>query len=159
MGKKVHLNMSNIAGHTMFKNFLRVGVVFYFLVACALAVADEISDARVAGIRVLEDLEQRKNTGVWSSGISDWFKERMTRDAFLANMTIVQAQLGGIASERKLVQQNRTDSNPPTGYTGPIFSFLFATTFPAANIYESVVMIREGGVYKVSGLNWIPNPN
>lgn len=143
----------------MFKNLLRVGVVLSLLAACAVAVADEISDARAAGIRILENLEQRKNAGVWSSGISDWFKERMTRDAFLANMTTVQAQLGGIASERKLVQQNRTESNPPTGYTGPIFSFMFATTFPAAKTYESVVMIREGGIYKVSGLNWIPNPN
>lgn len=143
----------------MFKNFLRVGVVLSFIAASAVAVADEISDARAAGIRILENLEQRKNAGVWSSGISDWFKERMTKDAFLANMTSVQAQLGGVASERKLVQQNRTESNPPTGYTGPMFSFMFATTFPAAKTYESVVMIREGGVYKVSGLNWIPNPN
>lgn len=143
----------------MFKNFLRVGVVLSFIAASAVAVADEISDARAAGIRILENLEQRKNAGVWSSGISDWFKERMTKDAFFANMTSVQAQLGGVASERKLVQQNRTESNPQTGYTGPMFSFMFATTFPAAKTYESVVMIREGGVYKVSGLNWIPNPN
>lgn len=143
----------------MFKTLLRIGVVISVLTTCGAAIADEMSDARAAGIRVLEDLEQRKNSAVWGSGISDWFKDKMTKDAFLANMTTVQAQLGGVATERKLVQQNRTDNNPPSGYKGPIFSFMFATTFPAAKTYESIVMIREGGMYRVSGLNWIPNPN
>jgi hypothetical protein len=143
----------------MLKFLLRACVFLSFLPACGVAIADEMSDAREASIRVLEDLEQRKNASVWNAGMSEWFKERMTNDAFLANMTTVQAQLGGAASDRKLVQQNRADSNPPTGYKGPVFTFMFATTFPAAKTYETVVMIKEGGLYKVSGLNWIPNPN
>ena len=133
-------------GNMMFKILLRAGIVLSFITTSAAALADDISDARAAGITVLESIEQRKNLVVWDSKISEWFKERMTKDAFLANMTIVQAQLGGAAGERKLIQQNRTDSNPPTGYNGPIFTLMFATTFPAAKTYEAIVMIREGGV-------------
>lgn len=124
-----------------------------------MARADDMSDARAAGKSILSKLEQRKNAEVWQSYVSDWFKERMTEDAFLANMTMVQAQLGGSGVGRKLVQQNRMDRDPKSGYKGDIFSFMFATTFPGAKAYETIVLIREGGAYKISGINYLPNPN
>jgi hypothetical protein len=108
---------------------------FLFMVAFLasnIARADDMSDARASGTTILSKLEQRKNAEVWQSDVSDWFKERMTRDAFLANMAIIQAQLGGSSSDRKLVQQNKADGNPRSGYKGQIFSFTFATTFPGA---------------------------
>jgi len=118
-----------------------------------------VSDARASGTTILRKLEQRKNAEVWESDVSDWFKERMTRDAFLANTAIAQAQLGGSGTDRKLVQQNQADGDPRSGYKGQIFSFMFATTFPGAKAYEMITLTREGGAYKLSGLNYVPNPN
>lgn len=133
--------------------------LFAVFAAGGLAHADEMADARSAGLEILAKLEQKQNTEVWRSHVSDWFKDRMTEDAFLANMTIMQAQLGAPSKGRKLVQQNKADGNPQAGYSGAIFSFTFDTTFPAAKVYEVIVLIREAGTYKLSGLNYVPNPN
>jgi len=123
------------------------------------ASADDMSDARKSAVDILIKLEQGKNTEVWESSVSNWFKERMTRDAFLANLTIIRAQLGGPGADRKLVQQNRADGDPASGYKGSVFSFTFSATFPGAKVYEMIVLIREGNSYKISGLNFLPNPN
>ena len=139
---------------------LRLDAILIMAVALlwqAPACADEISDARAAAVSALERLEQRKNSDVWQSDMSDWFKDRMTRAAFLANMTVIQAQLGGPASGREIIQQNKAPGM--AGYTGEVYSFTFETSFPAANVYEMIALIREGGKYRVSGLNFVPNPN
>ena len=83
----------------------------------------------------------------------------MTRAAFLANMTITQAQFGGASTHRELVQPNQADGDPRSGYKGKVFSFMFDTTFPAARTYEMITLIPEAGMYKLSGLNYFPNPN
>lgn len=135
---------------------------FFFLIpflTSKIAHADEMSDARASGTAILHKLEQRKNAEVWDSDVSDWFKDKMTRAAFLANLTMIQAQLGGIGAHRTLVQQNKADGVPGSGYKGPVFSFIFDTTFPAAKVYEMIVLIPEHGTYKISGLNYVPNPN
>ena len=129
------------------------------LSAIDIAHADEMSDARAVGTAILRKLEQHKNAEVWDVDVSDWFKERMTRDAFLANTAITQAQLGGIGTDRKLIQQNLADGDPSSDYKGTVFSFMFATTFPGVKAYEMIILIREGGAYKLSGLNYVPNPN
>jgi len=119
--------------------------------------ADDMSNARAAAVSTLEQLEQRKNSDVWKSHMSDWFKERMTRAAFLANMTVIQSQLGGPASGREIIQQSKVPGM--AGYSGEVYSFTFETSFPAANVYEMIAVIREGGIYRVAGLNFVPNPN
>ena len=138
---------------------LKITSTLLFCLLTTLASADDISDAREAGLNILKSLEQGKNKSVWNDNVSDWFKQRMTRDAFLANMTTVQLQLGGAATQRRPVQQNRSQGNSQMGYNGPIYSFTFATSFPATNAYETIVVIRESGEYKLSGINWVPNPN
>jgi hypothetical protein len=144
---------------------MRISVVLSSIVAlcssltAAPTIAQDIDSARAIAVSILAKVEQRKNSDVWDNHVSNWFKQRMTREAFLANMALVQGQLGGAGTGRKLVQQNLSDRDPQSGYTGQIFSFMFATTFPAAKTYEMIVLIREDGAYRMSGLNFIPNPN
>lgn len=121
--------------------------------------ADETDDARAVALNILETLEQRKNAEVWETSVSTWFKDKMTREAFLANMTVIQSQLGGKGTGRHLIQQNTSDSNAQYGYTGKVYSFMFGTRFPAANVYEMIVMMKEGNAYRLSGINYTPNPN
>jgi hypothetical protein len=148
-------------GEIMKNEGLSVCVCIFLLsfIISNIAYADEMSDARASANTIFRKLEQRKNAEVWESDVSDWFKEKMTRDAFLANMTITEAQLGGSSTDRKLIQQNQANGEPRSGYKGKVFSFLFDTTFPAAKVYEMIVLIRERGAYKVSGINYVPNPN
>ena len=129
------------------------------LLVCWPASAAELDDARALAVQILQKLEQGKRRDVWASDVSEWFKQRMTEDAFLANTTVAQAQLGGVSSERKLIQQDQAEGNPTSGYKGIVFSFMFGTTFPVAKAYEQIVLIKEGGAYKLSSINYVPNPN
>lgn len=123
------------------------------------APAADIDDARSVAVSILNTLEKKKSAAVWEQQVSSWFKDKMTRDAFLANMTFIQAQLGGVSSARNLVQQNFSDGDPKAGYKGEVFSFTFTTTYPTSKVYENVILIREEGKYKLSGIFFVPNPN
>lgn len=134
-------------------------VLAVMFIATPAPAADDIDDARSAAVSILNSIESKKSSAVWDQQVSSWFKGNMTRDAFLANMAFMQAQLGGVSSARKLVQQNRSDGDPKVNYKGDVFSFIFATTYPTSKVYENIVLIREGGTYRLSGLYFVPNPN
>ena len=116
-------------------------------------------NVRAVAANILNKLEQKKNAEVWESHVSNWLKERMTKAAFLANMTKIQFQLGGKGSYRELIHEHTGDFDPQTGYKGEFHSFLFATTFPGAKTYETIVLIREDNAYRMSGINYTPNSN
>lgn len=139
--------------------YYKLFAALFLAIYTSIAQADDISDAREAGITILRNLERGMYKSVWNENVSDWFKQRMTRDAFLANMTTIQLQLGGAATQRRPIQQNRNQGNAQIGYKDTIYTFTFATAFPSSNAYETIVLIREGGQYKLSGINWVPNPN
>ncbi len=141
------------------KATLLLSLVLLMSLTCQPVLADQTDDARMVAIGILKKFETKNNSDVWESHVSDWFKKKITRDAFLANMTITQSQLGGIGSGRTLIQQNTADGDPQTGYTGKVYSFLFATTYPLAKVYEMIVLIRESTNYRLSGIYYTPNPN
>lgn len=138
-----------------------------FLISLALlmslvyqpVLADQTDEARAVAIDILKKIETKNNSELWQNHVSDWFKKKITRDAFLANMTITQSQLGGIGAGRTLIQQNTADGDSQTGYTGKVYTFLFATTYPLAKVYEMIVLIRENTDYRMSGIYYTPNPN
>lgn len=143
------------------KKFLGTLLIALSTIFTALPVlaADDLDDARSVAISILKLIETKKGSTVWSERVSSWFKENMTRDAFLANTAFMQSQLGGISVDRKIVQQNLSDGDPRVNYKGDVFSFTFATTYPTGKVYENIVLIREEGTYKMSGLYFVPNPN
>lgn len=136
-----------------------------WLIICLLipittsALAEDIDDARNVATNILERLEQKKFSDVWDSYVSDWFKEKTTKPAFLGNLTMIHNQLGGKSKNRVLIQQNEADGDIATGYKGKVFSFMYETKFPAANAYETMVLISESGDFKLAGFNYMPNPN
>lgn len=139
---------------------LAVLVIYVFFASISLpARADEIDNARGVSTLILENLESKKFAQTWDQNVSDWFKERTTKAAFLGNMTIVHAQLGGVSTSRELVQQNQTLGQAASGFTGMVYSFMYDTQYPAAKVYETIVLIAEGNEIKLSGINYVPNPN
>lgn len=135
------------------------GIIILTILIGGIAIADPTKDPLAVATDILRKLEQKKNTEVWQTHVSDWFKSKMSKDAFLANMTIVQSQLGGEGSNRQLIQQSTADGDPGTGYTGKVYSFMFSTKFPGSKVYELIVLIREDDAFRVSGINYTPNPN
>lgn len=134
-------------------------LVILIPLSIAIAHADETDDARRVAVEILQKVEQKKNAEVWQQDVSNWFKERMTKAAFLANLSVTHSKLGGTGSDRTIVQQNTADGDPQSGYKGAVYTFTFATTFPSMKAYEIIVLIRENGTYRISGMNYLPNPN
>ncbi len=132
-----------------------------FLVLCSEGVtfADDADEARAVAMNILKQLEQKKTMDVWSNYVSNWFKRKTTEKAFLANMTVIHAQLGGTGTDRDLIQQGKADGDSQSGYQGTVYSFLFGTTFPMAKVYETIVLIIEDNTYRLAGINYVPNPN
>lgn len=138
---------------------LQIMVVICAFLGGAPVLADEMSDARSVATQILSKLDQRRNAEIWDSEVSNWFKARMTRDAFLANLTMFQAQFGSPGAQRKLIQQSQSQGDVQSGYKGAVYSFMFSATYPVAKAYEVIVLIREDGKFRISGLYFQPNPN
>ena len=134
-------------------------LVITLVLSGGVSFADPTDDARAVAIDILQKLEVRKNSEVWESHVSNWFKDKTAKAAFLANMTVIQSQLGGKGTDRELIQQNTANGSPQFGYTGKVYSFMFATKFSAANVYEMIVMIKEDNAYRLAGIQYTPNPN
>jgi len=118
----------------------------------------EIDDARDVATIILQKFERKQNRALWKEHVSNWMKNKMTEEAFLAEMSTVQAQLGGTSSDRKIVRQTSAPI-PGSGYSGTVYAFTFSASFPSAKAYEMVFLIREDGEYRISGIRYSPNTN
>lgn len=109
----------------------------------------EVAEKAVRDIMVL--LGQSRFADVWDSRTSDWFKTKVTRDAFLANMTLGRGKLGRL-EESKLVSIDHAEHDPTTGYKGSIYAAQFLNTYAGGRFFERIVVIREKDAYKLSGI-------
>lgn len=137
----------------------RLALVVFVVSFASLVAADDIDDARDVSRSILEKLENKEFAKVWDDNVSEWFKDKTTKPAFLGNMTITHRQLGGISKSRVLIQQNQSDGDLASGYSGEVFSFMYETGFPNAKVYETIVLIFDGDDLKLAGFNYVPNPN
>ena len=123
--------------------------------ACFISIVHgaEKDDAEQAAVAILNALDNRQYETVWNSLTSKWFKEKTTKDSFLANMTMGRAQLGGKATEKQLVDYSYATQDPGTGFKGKIYAFNFKTAYPAGQFYERIVVVQEmDGKFRLSGL-------
>jgi hypothetical protein len=152
--------MTNAAiQHLVLRSITKICVAGALWLPLSDAVADDMADAREQGTIILEKIQIGQSKSVWDANISGWFKQRMTKDAFLANTVFTRAQLGGVGTGRVVIQQNKGDGAPQLGYQADLFSFIFATNFPSGKFYETVTLVREDGTFKLTGMNFLPNPN
>lgn len=117
------------------------------------AVAAERDEAEKSAVTVLRMLDEKNYEGLWNNLVSTWFKDKTTKDSFLANMAMGRAQLGGKSTETQLVDHTFATSDPASGYKGKIYAFNFKTAYPAGKFYERVVVIQEkDGKFRLSGI-------
>lgn len=144
---------------SVFSMLLKMSLVIFAVSLASFVVADEIDDARDVSRDILEKLESKQFAKVWDDNVSVWLKDKTTKPAFLGNLTIIHAQLGGASTDRVLIQQNQSDGDVSSGYSGRVFSFMYETRFPNAKVYETVVVIFDGEDLRLAGFNYVPNPN
>ncbi|RIA31895.1 uncharacterized protein DUF4019 [Ectopseudomonas oleovorans] len=105
-----------------------------------------------AARNILKLLSEKKYADLWDGQISDWFKLKKNKDAFVADMTIGRSQLGELSAS-ELVSAEGTNYDPSTGYKGPIYSVTFINTYTSGKYFERLVVIKEkDGDFRLAGI-------
>jgi Protein of unknown function (DUF4019) len=137
-------------------NFLIVSCLYWAFSAVALA--SDQDHAVSAAKEILISIQQNKFEKLWDTKVSQYFKSKITKDSFLANLTLGRQQLGEV-KETKFIDMAYSQTDPSTGYTGEIYAINFLTTYSAGKFYERIVVVKEqDGNFRLSGLWGAPSP-
>lgn len=122
------------------------------------AFAGDREEADKAAKAILDSLQAGKYELLWNTQMSEFFRSKMTKDSFLANMSIGRQQLGPLSSS-KFVDMAYSQADPTTGTKGEIYAFNYLNSYATGNFYERVVVIKErDGKFRLAGLWGSPAP-
>lgn len=120
--------------------------------------AGDREDADKAAKAILTSLQTKNYEGLWNSQMSDFFRSKMTKDSFLANLTIGRQQIWPLV-ESKFIDMAYSQIDPASGTKGEIYAFNYLNTYTAGKFYERVVVIKEkDGLFRLAGLFGSPAP-
>jgi len=120
--------------------------------------AGDQEEAAKAAREILMSIQQRQFEKLWDTQTSTFFKEKMTRDSFMANLSLGRQQLGA-PGESKFVDMAYSQFDSTTEYRGEIYAFNYLNTYSAGKFYERIVVIKEpDGKFRLSGLWGSPGP-
>jgi hypothetical protein len=150
----------SIGGLAMF-SFMRILVIAIFSLSMLLAAKPALTQeaaALTAAENILRDLGTGKILDVWEHRVSKFTKDRMPKDAFLAQMSMARTQLGDFV-EQKLVSTQHADRDPQSGFVGDIYFVMFRATYSAGEYFVSVAVVKDNdGEYRYSGIFGSPVP-
>ncbi|MEW6427911.1 MAG: DUF4019 domain-containing protein [Thermodesulfobacteriota bacterium] len=105
-----------------------------------------------AAANILSMLAKKQYYDLWDSQISDWFKRTVTKEAFIANMTLGRARIGELV-DSKTISNDFSDFDPSSGYKGTIHSVTFLNTYTNGKFFERIVVIKEkDGSFRLAGI-------
>ncbi len=136
-------------------------LIFIFILASLTPLtsfAGDQEDAEKAAKQILSLIQNRKYEDLWSTKMSEFFRSKMTKDSFLANMTMGRQQLG-VAINSKFIDMAYSKVDPASGTKGEIYAFNYLDTYTIGKFYERIVVIKEkDGVFRLAGLWGSPAP-
>lgn len=119
--------------------------------------ASDADDATSSASRILKKLQSNSFGDLWDNDTSAWFKVKMTRASFLANMSLGRAQLGPVLAPSEFIDMAYAKSDPTVSFVGEIYAFTFLSTYQAGRFYEKVVVIKDpDGTFRLSGIFGAP---
>ena len=72
-------------------------------------------------------------------------------------MTMSRYSIGKLKSS-KVVDVSYSTSDQATGFKGKIYAVNFANSYETGNSYERIVVVEEGGRFRMSGFFGVPAP-
>lgn len=109
------------------------------------------SEARNVSDKINTLMSKGEYSTVWSDHMSNSFGSTMTKDSFLANLSIGRSMFGKRVNS-KFIESVYSTTDPASGYQGDIFSFTYLNTYTGVKMYERIVVINEGGLgFKLAG--------
>ena len=113
--------------------------------------ADESDDAVSAANKIMNLMSQGNYSVVWENHMSKFFKSTVTKDSFLANLSIGRQNLGKFISS-KFIDQSYAKGDPSTGYQGSVYAFNYLNVYSGIKLYERVVVINQDNTgFKLAG--------
>lgn len=135
----------------MKRNRFKMLVILLTIFISGLSYADEASDAKTASEKIMSLMSEGKYAKVFDSHMSNNFKSTMTRDSWLANLSIGRQMLGGLKN-KKFIEIAYLDNEPATGYQGSVYALTYLNTYSGLKLYERVVVINQDGKgFKLAG--------
>lgn len=133
-------------------------ILIFAALGASTSFAGDREDAEKAAKQILVSLQSKKYEVLWNTQMSEFFRSKMTKDSFLANMTMGRLQLGA-ATDSKFIDMAYSQVDPATGTKGEIYAFNYLNTYPAGKFYERIVVIKEkDGIFRLAGLWGSPAP-
>lgn len=132
----------------MFKRF--VPALVLFLAIAGTAVADPVQDPVVAAAKAwLKMVDDKDYAASWADA-AQLFKDRVTQDHWVAEISVPRAQLGGLKSRQfESFQQMTSLPGAPDGdYAIVIFDTVFENK---PDSKEQIALVHEGSQWKVGG--------
>ena len=121
--------------------------------------SDERQSAIDASQGIMTSLSEGRYRLLWDTQISQFFKDLMTEEAFVANMSMGRSQLGKLVGS-KIIDVQYTEHDPASGYKGNIYSTTFLNAYEIGGFYERIVVLKESdGTYRLSGIWGSPAPS
>lgn len=137
----------------------RLVVTGLLLLAAGFSLAADQDDARNAASDILTAIQGGEYSKLWDTKTSAFFKSKLTKDSFLANMTMGRQQLGSSTGAPKFVDMAYSQNDPATGFKGEIYAFNYLSSYAAGKFYERIVVVKEqDGKFRMSGLWGAPAP-
>ena len=142
------------------KRFIAIGLFLSLLCASFSARADDTEQATLAARQFQKMVSENKLNALWDTLVSKQFKEQVSKNTFLANLSQGRASVGGPFESSELVDVTYNNPQPETGYKTEFYACRFLTTYPAGKFYESFFMVKEtDGQYRLGGVFSAPAPH
>jgi Protein of unknown function (DUF4019) len=123
-----------------------------------VAMAADQDDAAKAAKEILESIRNKQFEKLWNFQTSEFFKSKVTKDSFIANLTLGRQQLGS-PGESKFIDMAYSQIDPSTGFKGEIYAFNYLNSYSAGKFYERIVVVKEKDrKFRLSGLWGAPAP-
>ncbi|MEF2549451.1 DUF4019 domain-containing protein [Aurantimonas sp. E1-2-R+4] len=131
-------------------------ILVFFLFSASPGFSDDREDAETAAGLVVRMFDEKKFSELWDSLTHSLFKKNLTRDQFLANMTIGRSTFGRMTSSRH-ISTDFSKSDPIYNYEGQIYAITFLNEYGPLRFYERIVMaLDEDGEFRLAGVFGAP---
>jgi hypothetical protein len=144
---------------TELKKVIAAAFFVWLLCMSFAARADDAEQAARAAQQILTLIADNHLNALWDTRVSKFFKDRVTKEVFLANLSQGRATVGGARLSSQLVDISYANQDGQSGYRGDIYSCRFLSRYPGGDFYESIILIKEAdGQFRLSGMFAAPAP-
>ena len=118
--------------------------------------ADDESDVKRAAADFNIEFDSNQMNKLYDDFAGQFVRSKVTKAAYVSQLAIFYANLGGAARSRTIIQQQH---GPDPGSGNLMYSFRYNAEYPAATVYQDLTFIRENPAgWKLYGIFFYPVP-